>query len=194
MPNPREWIEKVVPDKPWTVIEGHRIMSEFLQPHHKVFEWGAGGSTIWMAFRCEHICTVESDKEWFRGVATVAKAMGVWNKITILLRDHEQPSLYANAIDLCADRGPFDMIFIDGKTGTRTACAKRALNHIAEDGMIVLDNSGAEASKEANGILEQAGWVAERHIGPVYDPRRDPADLDKSEIAFFTRQEQKDNG
>lgn len=186
MPNPPGWIEKRLFDKPWIALEGTRRMDQYIMAHHRVFEWGAGSSTIWLAERCGHVVSVESDEGWYELIVAEAERRDLLEKLDLVLTDPKS-ELYSTAIDLYSYLGPFDLIFIDGKAGTRTACAKRAVRYMSDRGLIVLDNSGAADSAGANRVLAADGWIADRHVGAVYDPRRPEAEWGMTEIAFWTK-------
>jgi len=177
-------LEKKLADKPWIAVDGIRRMDRYLMPHHRVFEWGSGSSTIWLAARCKHVVSVESDEDWFELVTAEAERRGLVERIDIVLTDTES-DLYAGAIDIYGYLGPFDLIFIDGKSGTRLRCARRALLHIKDRGLIVFDN--AEANSDSMALFKQAGWMADRFSGKVYDPRIPEERWGTTEIAFLTK-------
>jgi hypothetical protein len=139
-------------DVPWWTFAASAEVSDFLaqRPHARVFEWGAGSSTVWLAKRSESVTSVESDVGWAQRVSAsvpghVALMTPPIPRATRSTRVRSKRwgylsldfSAYAGAID--AIPGDFDLIIIDGRA--REACFARALPRLAVNGMIVFDNT-----------------------------------------------------
>ena len=139
-------------DVPWWTFAASAEVSDFLaqRPHARVFEWGAGSSTVWLAKRSELVTSVESDAGWAQTVsASVPGHVALmtppipratrstrvrskrWGSRSLDFTD------YVNAIDTVP--GDFDLIVIDGRA--REACFARALPRLAVGGTIVFDNT-----------------------------------------------------
>ena len=54
---------------PW-MVSVQVLEDEIVQSHFYAFEWGCGGSTLWLAHRCKKVVTVEHDAGWFGKVNT----------------------------------------------------------------------------------------------------------------------------
>jgi hypothetical protein len=112
-----------------------------LSPGDRVFEFGAGGSTLWYGRRVAEVVAVEHDSGWLARLAPLAGP-----NVELLQRparldevgDPADPSVYVEAI---GDRptGHFDLVAVDGME--RLACIEAAIPHLRADGLIVLDNS-----------------------------------------------------
>lgn len=117
----------------------------------RVFEYGAGASTVWLAHRSGEVVSVEHDPGF--AVAVEGLVSGVPNA-TLLLRPPTPsaspvvPSAkegyagldfasYVAAIDEVP--GDFDLVVIDGRA--REACLERALPRLADGGIVVFDNT-----------------------------------------------------
>ena len=96
----------------------------------KVFEYGAGASTIWWSKRSKFVATVEMNVEWYQTV--------------------KKQNLPNVSIELCQDGGlypkiishynqSFDIIAIDGAERFKSAVC--AINEFSNNGFILLDNS-----------------------------------------------------
>lgn len=116
---------------PWFSWPAIRYLDKWLQPQHRVFEIGGGGSTLFFADRVAHVWTLEQDDAW----ATRIKAVGLGN-ITILTEDEEDP-FPSFAPDLIVIDGPDDFT----APVNRTAALAWALPRVAAGGLIVLDDS-----------------------------------------------------
>jgi len=137
----------------------------------RVFEWGSGESTLFFrAMPITQIVSIEHDMEWYNKLNPRLSQNAITGYKLIL---HEQGSLgndkanpshyksgstnlgdvnfkkYCSAID---DYGKFDLILIDGMA--RASCLYHAINHVAEGGCIVLDNTG-----DRSYYLEQTAYL-----------------------------------
>ena len=142
---------------PWITYSAIRWLQTFLHPRMRVFEWGAGQSTVWFAQRVHSIITVEDDPSWFRQVMDQIGEAGVLNAQVNLIQPSEDLGwdLYAGAID--GYEIPFDLIYIDGHLKSRLFCAGHAIRAAGENTVILLDNS--DTTLEAAALLK--GWAAE---------------------------------
>lgn len=142
--------ELVALDVPWWTFASSALVEEHLsrRPGAVVFEWGSGASTAWLSQRAARVVAVEHDATWAEQVRPlVGEAARI---VTVEPRaatpggiGSRKPGFegldftaYVHAID--DHPGPFDLIVIDGRA--REACLRRALPHLAEDGLIVFDN------------------------------------------------------
>lgn len=144
---------------PWWNVAATREIAEFLRarPNARVFEYGAGASTIWLARHAAHVTSVEHHAEWYqRLISEVARFPN------IRLQHRELGGeAYASAIEE-ADT-PFDLIVVDGRR--RTQCLARAIPHLAPGGIILFDDSGRGRYR---GAIENCGMKERRHFGRSY--------------------------
>lgn len=136
-------------DTPWWTYTSAGIVDTWLATRAgaRVFEWGAGASTVWLARRAAQVTAIEHDLEWAERVREMAPANATVRVvcpqappepvITSGKRGFERLdfSRYVAAIE---DEARFDVIVIDGRA--REACLAPALEHLAADGVIVFDN------------------------------------------------------
>lgn len=138
-------------DVPWWTFAASELVEQHLEerPAARVFEWGSGASTAWLARRAAHVTAVEHDPVWARRVAalvgtgctvlTVAPSTkGSSTRFGSRKRGFTDLDFaeYVLAIDATDD--DYDLIVIDGRS--RESCLDRALDHLAADGIIVFDN------------------------------------------------------
>jgi len=147
--------EMIALDVPWWTYEAIDEVAAFLasRPDAKVFEYGSGASTVWLAKRAKSVHSVEHDAGWYSLMQD--KIVGI-DHVTLehipadkALSDDplfhsEKPGHigesfadYARAI-LKHDT-KFDLIVIDGRG--RAACLSVAQDALSPQGMIVFDNS-----------------------------------------------------
>ena len=142
-------------DVPWWTFAASTEVSSFLaqRPNARVFEWGSGSSTVWLAQRSESVTSIESDAGWAQRVsAAVPEHVAIVTppvpKATRSTRARSKRwgyrsldfTSYVSAIDSVP--GDFDLIVIDGRA--REACFKRALARLANSGLIVFDNTNRQ--------------------------------------------------
>jgi predicted O-methyltransferase YrrM len=121
------------------------------RPGARVFEYGSGASTVWLARRAGRVDSVEHDPEWAGQVrAMVADAPQVTlhtvppapataaTRVRSGRVGHTDLDFgdYVAAIDRAG--GPFDLIIVDGRA--RNDAFRRAVDHVAAGGLVVFDN------------------------------------------------------
>jgi predicted O-methyltransferase YrrM len=148
-------------DLPWWTLAAVRATDEFLKRRGsaRVFEYGSGASTVWLARRAASVVSIEHDRAWYGSVNGMLAAHA--NARIALIEADPAPVAgycsekkgwkgrsfqnYASAID--RETGQFDLIVIDGRA--RTACLAHSVKRLAPDGMILFDNSGRERYRAA---------------------------------------------
>jgi predicted O-methyltransferase YrrM len=148
-------------DQPWLPEFFISILEKVLAdiPDARVFEWGAGGSTIWFAQRVREVVTVEANPTWAQFIRDRAAKQDLKN-IVVLEYDYETP-YYAKCINKIPKQ--FDLIFVDGKN--RRACAERAIVKVRRGGWVLFDNSNAAAHEDDIKPLLATKWDSLSAIG-----------------------------
>jgi predicted O-methyltransferase YrrM len=141
-------------DVPWWTYRAIGAVEEWLSARGdpaRVFEYGSGASTVWLARRAGEVHSVEHHRAFaelmdtelenhpnasVRVVEPVPRARPV---VPSAKEGHEGLDFagYVGAIDEVP--GAFDLVVIDGRA--REACLAAAVGRIAPDGLIVFDNS-----------------------------------------------------
>lgn len=142
-------------DVPWWTFEASDRVEQFLArtPGARIFEWGSGASTVWLARRAGSVRTVEHDEEWARSIRGLladsvelilapATPLAPGEGVPSVKPGHEGLDFtdYVTVID--RDAATYDLIVIDGRA--REACMVRALEHLSPGGMVVFDNVDRE--------------------------------------------------
>nr|NIV37968.1 hypothetical protein [Anaerolineae bacterium] len=137
---------------PWIPHLAREYLERLILPKWRCFEWGSGGSTIWIGDRCESIISVEHDSDW------ALKAHQILPRGKYLLIPPEPPEMgpdkanpthyragpignvnfeaYATSI---IGQGPFDLVMVDGRA--RASCLIHAVPEVRPGGWLVLDNA-----------------------------------------------------
>lgn len=128
-------------DIPWWNVQATQEVASFLAPRTgaRVFEFGSGASSVWLARHARSLITVEHDAAWASKVGAHLKAYDNARLLTAELHssDGMAPSPYLSAID---GTGEYDLIVVDGRR--RIDCLAAAIPHLKRDGLILFDDSG----------------------------------------------------
>ena len=143
---------------PWFTYPAIEYLRRFDCSGWRVFEYGAGQSTIYWSHRGALITSVEHNEQWF----TEMTQKQLPNSQIVHRTDPEQ---YADAIRLGNER--FKVIIIDGVW--REICAERCTKYLSDDGFLILDNS--DWYHEAASRIRKKGFleVSFSGFGPVND-------------------------
>jgi hypothetical protein len=151
--------------QPWLTFQAIDYLRKHLEPHHRIFEYGGGGSTLFFIARATEVHTVEHNAAWFSVLKQAAPGRsGCWrgrwipsvsgnlvSKPDIANPTHyasdDPPELgqqfmkYASAIDEWPD-SYFDWVIVDGRA--RPSCLMHSISKVRVGGFLVLDNSDRE--------------------------------------------------
>ena len=139
-------------DLPWWTFKVTKHLEEFLnvRPETRVFEWGSGASTIWLAKRASTVVTIEHDIDF----ADIVKRIIPGNvELKVVPPKPLEPAQevvtsaksgfgnldfqkYSREIEYYPET--FDLIVIDGRV--RQQCLMNALKKLAPGGLVLLDN------------------------------------------------------
>lgn len=133
---------------PWFTYPAIDFISGLDISDKRVFEWGSGNSTLFWGKFAREIVSIETDPKWYEYLKPK-----ISSNCSLLYVDRDRSS-YVGAID-GYDR--FDVIVIDGEVEHRKACCLSALEHIADGGIIVLDNS--DQCPESTALLQSADLI-----------------------------------
>lgn len=173
---PVRWRMELDADLPWLVDGAIAEIEAYLRPRMRVFEWGAGRSTVFFARRCASVVAIEHKAKWHRRVAARLAQLDIRNAELRLVPPGDPAALsgagrakpeyaaYADAI-LASPEGAFDLICIDGRA--RVDCATNALPRLAPGGLLVLDNSEWPKYDPIRAMTR--GWPARVHANGVWE-------------------------
>ncbi len=176
---------------PWMTYDAIDFLGSICAPDSVVFEWGSGGSTLFLAKRCRHVTSVEHDAKWSCYLRERLETLGVdnvdykeipgegiadWEE-----KDYRNPDdfvsgdigsaglsfeRYVKAIDPYPEES-FDIVVVDGRA--RNGCVKHAITHVKRGGYLVVDNSDREYYMEgAAELRDAAAWEKREFQGPVF--------------------------
>lgn len=140
---------------PWFTYPAIEYFSQLDFSRARIFEWGAGSSSLWWSRHAREVISVERNPEWHEFVKGQLR-----ENMTLHLAS-DDPA-YEEVVLGYED---LDVIVIDGEM--RRECAVRAAGRLAQGGLIILDNSDwytkAAAELRAQGFAQ----VDFNGFGPV---------------------------
>lgn len=180
---------------PWFTYPASRFLARIVRQDWKVFEYGAGASSVWWAARVDEVASVEHNVEWVERVRAMAPSA------TIATAPEGAPVLAEGADDIGAffDLGLHEILTQDeghnqrsglhwrpfaGYASQIAAYPKGSFDVIVVDGMarsltawmasrwlkpeglIVFDNSDRDTYKPGYELLLKAGFVRIDFWGP----------------------------
>ena len=141
---------------PWINFLAIDYLNEVLSDASKVFEYGMGGSTIFLAKKNLEVISVEHNKSYYEEVNKLIRQKYKKQSIQLFLSEPKTDSIetkyvsnrneyyglsfkdYVHAINQFPDQY-FDLVLVDGRC--RIECCKAASNKVKKNGVLMLDNS-----------------------------------------------------
>lgn len=172
---------------PWLPYLAIDYLNHWLKPEMSVFEWGAGGSTFWLAERVANVTTIEHSLDYrFDSLPENVVLYYIQPDDGELGNDPANPSHYRsrpiggvnfkNYASIIDTFEPFDLILVDGRA--RAACLYHALPKVKRGGFVVIDNT------ERDYYLAQVGRLYEGRSKIVFYGHG-PQNTWKWETTFF---------
>jgi len=172
---------------PWITYSAIDWLKRRVNKRSRVFEWGSGGSTLFLISRVDQITSVEHDPNWFKLVRSAltkkhasncdyrlvvaqasSKSMPNWKAIPEAYLSVDPSYKNMNFFDYCSQideyqEQSFDLVIIDGRA--RGSCVYHAINKLKKGGWLLLDNSDREEYASAIKLLD--GWQRKDFYGPT---------------------------
>ena len=139
------------PEAPWWNRRAISYLSRHIRPGDRAFEWGSGGSTVWLVRQGVSVTSIEHDPEWVKKVidrcptADIRLISGAPQGR--LRTEPEQEYItngqyffddYVAAIDTL-EEGSLDIVIVDGLC--RMECVRRGAPKVKPGGVLVVDDT-----------------------------------------------------
>lgn len=174
------WSDSLKDEYPWMPFEAVDWLNSILEKNMTGFEWGSGGSTLFLSNRIKNLISVEHDQEWYSLISKILKERKIDNCKYELIKpepthlkdfDNVQHYLssvkegynfenYCKVIELYPDNY-FNIVIIDGFS--RSSCIYHSHKKVKLDGYLLLDDY-EESYKKIISLLE--GWERKEFFGP----------------------------
>lgn len=148
-------------DVPWWNRKAALAVDAFLAERTapRVFEFGSGSSTVWLARRSAEVISAEPHADW---AEALRGWLGSYGNTELLVRRLEAGGgPFADSIRETG--GEFDLIVIDGRE--RAACLRACLPFLKSDGIILFDDSFRRRYRPS---IEESGLREARFFGPAF--------------------------
>ena len=132
---------------PWYNYSAIHFINSRLKKTFRVFEYGAGNSTLWLSDKVKEVFSVEHSEEWVE----LLKKRQLPQNVTIIKKTDSTD--YANEIKF---HGNFDIVIIDGRW--RDQCFTVCSEAIKPETVIIWDNSDREEYTEKKPMLKKLGF------------------------------------
>ncbi|MDP3906898.1 class I SAM-dependent methyltransferase [Novosphingobium sp.] len=152
--------QRMIPlDCPWWHVGATREVAEFLalRPGARVFEYGSGASTAWLARRAHEVISVEHHGDWHKLLSPLVAGFTnarLWHRE---LAGEDYIGAIAEA------GGQFDLIVVDGRR--RIECLERAIPFLKPGGIVLFDDSGRKRYRAG---IARCGLREHRYFGRSY--------------------------
>lgn len=143
---------------PWMTYPAIEFLQKTIQPHHEIFEYGCGASTLFFASKVKKVTSLETNKRW-RDL--IREKLTTKNVEISLMEDGLENDLYENFAKNSEQK--FDFIIIDSLK--RFKCAQNCLSALKPDGMVLLDDSERQNYKKIFDFFKSHNFVEKNFIG-----------------------------
>jgi hypothetical protein len=167
---------------PWMSFAAIEYLKTWLHKDMLVYEYGSGGSSLFLSSRVRHLYSVDHDGSWFKDVEAIIEKKNINNISYAFIKpepvsgtdkDCSHPEHYLSCMGefknlsfekyvKSIDHHPhdyFDLVIVDGRA--RPSCIKHAIPKIKKGGVLLLDNADRSYYLHAFPELMDTGkWVA----------------------------------
>lgn len=154
---------------PWWPYSAIERMRELVRRGDRVFEYGGGGSSLWLYDSGAELTVVEHDREWFEELRRILP-----DDVRVDLREptrtgscrsrfhpgEEYFDDYVRAIEDAPDSS-MDLVIVDGRS--RVACGLASMTKVKLGGRLLLDDSNRSRYQELHEVL--SSWRREDFYG-----------------------------
>jgi predicted O-methyltransferase YrrM len=142
---------------PWLAFEAVSYLHSVVGEGTKVFEFGGGGSTLWLLDRHAEVTTVEHDPQWAKHLAAEISNPGFRLFAPDCTTDFSE---YVDVIRGFTD-DYFDVVVVDGRE--RVRCAGAAMAKVAPGGLLIVDDMDRQRYQAVRVLL--GSWPSTEFVG-----------------------------
>ena len=157
--------------EPWWSPGAISYLATHLTSGDRVWEWGSGGSTVWLMERGARLTSVEEDAEWAAKVQqrcprADVRFIGGADSGVLRSRQWERSEKffdeYVGAVDEELDES-LDVVIADGRC--RLDCIRHAVPKMRKSGLIVIDDTEQPFLSFGPYMHELDGWQVVKRGG-----------------------------
>ena len=136
---------------PWMNYAVTALLEERLKSTFRLFEFGSGYSTMFYARKVRSVTSVEHDEAWHAFVSR-----RVPENVELVYTAEDEDGAYCRTIG--AQQTKYDVVIVDGRD--RVNCLRQSLEHLADEGVVILDDSDRERYQEGIAYVQARGFRA----------------------------------
>lgn len=157
---------------PWMTYGAIEYLRTRIYPGARVFEWGAGGSTVFFLDLGASVTTVESDAMWLNDCRSqLSPVIGDRSWTPILIGSNaDDRAATQRYVGEVKSHTEWDVVVVDGleeEYVSRVECVINAKDTIAKNGILVLDDAYREKYLSIPKILSNWTRLIFRGFGPA---------------------------
>lgn len=159
---------------PYFTFQANEWLKKYLKKDMLVFEWGSGGSTIYIAKRVRQITSIEYSDEWYSKMKWYLRLKSISNcELKFIPPEYNQDIGNISDLSQCRSNNPayqnatfkkyceyikqfpknyFDLIIVDGRA--RPSCLAIAKDYVKIGGYILLDDAERETYNDGCELLK----------------------------------------
>lgn len=153
------------PDEPWPwlIHEATLEIARRLRRSDTVFEWGSGGSTIWLAHRAGFVWSTEHVESYYSQISALVEKEHLHN-VSLMHISRETGNYPYDVYSLGGLKDDsVDFVLVDGRA--RVRCVESAIPMLKTGGTLVLDNAERPEYRAAWVML--SGWPCVVYSGDI---------------------------
>jgi hypothetical protein len=143
--------------RPWWPYTATAWVAEHLPPSARVFEYGGGGSTLWLQDQGASVTVAEHHRQWALQLAEAGiTVMGRSTERAGSVRSDVEPGFFDSYVAAVSEESDdsLDLVVVDGRA--RVECVRRAMPKVKHGGLLLLDDTNRARYRPAIAIL--APW------------------------------------
>lgn len=148
---------------PWMNYAAISALDSLVAPGSRVFEYGCGHSSVWLAARAGSVHAVDHSRDWADRVADMTSGQSHvsvrWIPCSGDALEAPPDDAYVNSPLAVAEVGGFDVVIVDGVA--RRSCLQVAGRCLADEGVVVLDDAERPAYAAARRAMIDSGRFRE---------------------------------
>jgi precorrin-6B methylase 2 len=131
--------------RPFIPYDAYDWLVGFVKPHHRIFEYGSGKSTLWLGKNAGEVVAVDKVPHCYETCARELEEHGIHNVEYVLREDSDGYSKLIHEYE-----GQFDLVFIDGHF--RRECMEECYNKAKY--AIFMDNTDNPGYRDAYDVMK----------------------------------------
>ena len=136
---------------PWWSYSAILFLQDRLRKDMRVFEYGSGYSTLWLASRVRSVVSIETEKVWYQNLKNKLPS-----NVQLSLVVYETDGKYCRLVSDYAHE--VDIVIVDSRD--RARCAKNAVDSLGRNGVLIFDDAHKPKFKEARDYIAGKGYRA----------------------------------